>query len=232
MDQLKNIITFSDWDGPMCTAVATAVAFAAALNMTLVGSVVFQLYSNVVLNKVIGFGYGDWKLFSGMVLVAGVIAIMSLSSFGQDRQNKTIEILALLIDILMFTCISYFAVMVLIEIKTNRNQGKNSKKFKKINEITTRKILMFVIVYLCEWSPQVPMLVGGIFDYYEDWIYILSNIGLGIGGKIHANQGMLNLFGFMINQKLKERLDTMDTNVTVQVSQTKAVSTTMAHARK
>ncbi|KAJ3319395.1 hypothetical protein HDV06_006348 [Boothiomyces sp. JEL0866] len=201
INQLKNVFTGSDWDGVMCSGIATCFGFTVYLNMGIFAAVLFQLYANIVLNIKIDFGKGDYKLFIFVCTVSAGISLGSIPTTGQDPfwcfdkmhgSDKTIEILAICISSILFDTICFCGFKVFLALKSP-DFSRNKSKVSQITEMTTRKILTYVIVFILEWTPQVPVMFGGILNYYSDWIYLVSNIGLGSGG-------------FLMNERLKERI--------------------------
>ncbi|KAJ3319394.1 hypothetical protein HDV06_006347 [Boothiomyces sp. JEL0866] len=90
--------------------------------------------------------------------------------------------------------------MILIHMRYAKDQKLlNTKKENQINEMTIRKILAYVVVYVLEWSPCVPQFLLGIFNYYADWIYLTTMIGIGLAGT-------LNFAAFNMNERLKEKI--------------------------
>ncbi|KAJ3319348.1 hypothetical protein HDV06_006375 [Boothiomyces sp. JEL0866] len=228
-DQLHDVIFSKNWDEPMCKITATAVSISGFSNMMLVCSVTFITFSTIVLGKHVDLGAGDWKLLLTVAIFAILMGFVTIPSAGSSwywcyeemfANNKTIQILVILVEVTLFLLTFFFAVKVWIVLmnaqnavrelesgSTNRESisvfdkytvsttAKPQRNYKRerLLEVAARKIMTFVLNYFIQWSGTTPYILMSVFDIYEDWMIVLCTIGMNCGG-------ILNMIGFIRNE--------------------------------
>ncbi|KAJ2996806.1 hypothetical protein HDV02_006184 [Globomyces sp. JEL0801] len=136
-----------------------------------------------------------------------------------DNSNRSIFMPLLSVGIQVFffciTIISFFFVLKRVQVQKSLKDSciiglkeivKSPSKYKSnsiddekgspkqiLERVVARKVLTYILNYFIQWAPIAPYTVGAIFGYYEDWVYVLTNIALNCGG-------LLNFIAFVRNE--------------------------------
>jgi hypothetical protein len=74
------------------------------------------------------------------------------------------------------------------------NQPTLKDQYNTVENRAVRKMLLHIVSFFIQWSSTIPYCLGTVFDYYEDWIYVMCNVGMNLGG-------IMNLTAYLINQR-------------------------------
>ncbi|CAG8495710.1 6803_t:CDS:2 [Cetraspora pellucida] len=179
--------------GQECKVVGGMTFFFVVANVTLVGSLSLTTYLRICRKRIINFGTYDYKLFSGVILVAVTFTLINIYDFGPNRfwcysaptdQKTPLITISLIFFILIVTTYCYLMTLLEVNIqqKNIRRLGTESAKLSRVDLIVVRKIIGYILTFIIEWIPSVIYFISQMAMYDNIWIYTVAVVAINFGG--------------------------------------------------
>ncbi|CAG8738811.1 21494_t:CDS:2, partial [Dentiscutata erythropus] len=144
--------------GIACNIIGGISFFFFSSNVTLIGALSLTTYLRVCKEIAICLGKYDYKFILVILSVSLIITLIGIEDYGQSKywcytnpSNRITPLITTSLIFLILLVILYCYIMTIMEVYVNIK--KFGSKLSQVDIIVARKIILYILIFLLEWSP-------------------------------------------------------------------------------